>query len=110
MSTYSKMVVYRDALTKAGWTINRASASSDALVVAPLRKNGRDIYCYLHDGSFSVADVGAANEAKALADALAKDGHVAICSIYFDVDKSQLRRFRKPRCSIHKRSSRRMPR
>src|SRR5262249_47255912 len=79
------------ALTKAGWTIVRATAASDALVVAHYSKNSRDLYCSLHDGTFSVVDVGAANEAKALADALSKDGHVAIYGIYFDVDKAQLR-------------------
>ena len=91
MSTYELMVVYRDALAKAGWTVIRSSAGSDALVVAHYAKNGRDLYCYLHDGTFRVADVGAANGAKTLADALAKDGHVAIYGIYFDVDKSALR-------------------
>jgi hypothetical protein len=91
VSTYEYMVVYRDALTKAGWTVIRTAVGSDALVIAHYAKNGRDIYCYLHDGTFSVADVGAVNEAKALADALAKDGHVAIYGIYFDVDKAQLR-------------------
>ena len=91
MSTYELMVVYRDALTKAGWTIIRTAAASDALVVAHYAKNGRDLYCYLHDGTFRVADVGAANDAKKLTDALAKDGHVAIYGIYFDVDKATLR-------------------
>ena len=91
LSTYELMVVYRDALTKAGWTIIRTAAASDALVVAHYAKNGRDLYCYLHDGTFRVADVGAANDAKKLADALAKDGHVAVYGIYFDVDKAVLR-------------------
>jgi outer membrane protein OmpA-like peptidoglycan-associated protein len=91
MSTYELMVVYRDALTRAGWTVIRSAAGSDALVVAHYAKNGRDLYCYLHDGTFRVADVGAVNDAKRLADSLAKDGHVAIYGIYFDVDKSVLR-------------------
>ena len=85
------MVVYRDALAKAGWTVIRSAAGSDALVVAHYAKNGRDVYCYLHNETFRVADVGAANEAKRLADALASEGHVAIYGIYFDVDKSTLR-------------------
>ncbi len=91
MSTYEFMVVYRDALAKAGWTVIRSAASSDTLVVARYANNGRDVYCYLHNETFRVADVGAANEAKKLADALASEGHVAIYGIYFDVDKSTLR-------------------
>ena len=75
--------VLRDALAKAGWTVVRTFASSDALVVAHYAKDGRDLFSYLAEGgghgtSFSVADVGAVNEAKKLADALAKEGHVAI--------------------------------
>jgi outer membrane protein OmpA-like peptidoglycan-associated protein len=91
MSTYEYMVVYRDALTKAGWTIIKAVAASDALVVAHYANNGRDVYCYLHGDTTMVADVGAQNEANRLADALRKESHVAIYGIYFDVDKSTLR-------------------
>jgi outer membrane protein OmpA-like peptidoglycan-associated protein len=91
VSTYEFMVVYRDALTKAGWTVIRTAASSDALVVAHYAKQGRDIYGYLHGNVFQVADVGAANEAKKLAEALLRDGHVAIYGIYFDSDQSALR-------------------
>jgi OOP family OmpA-OmpF porin len=91
VSKYEYMVIYRDALLKAGWDVVRTFASSDALVVAHYTKNGRDIFCYLHDGTFSVADVGTANETKRLAEALAAEGHIAIYGIYFDVDKSQLR-------------------
>ena len=91
MSTFEFMVVYRDALTKAGWTVIRTAAASDSLVVAHYAKDGRDIYAYLHNEVFKVADVGVASEATKLADALGKDGHVAIYGIYFDVDKSTLR-------------------
>ena len=89
-STWEFMVVYRDALAKAGWTMLRTAASSDALVVAHYAKDGRDVFAYLHDGRFMVADVGATNEAKKLADALAQSGHVAIYGIYFDIDQATL--------------------
>ena len=91
MSTYEFMVVYRDALTKAGWAVLRTAASSDALVVAHWGKSGRDIFAYLHGGIFTVADVGAQNDAKRLADTLARDGHVAIYGIYFDSDQAKLK-------------------
>ena len=81
VSTYEFMVVYRDALTGAEWTVIRTAASSDTLVVAHYAKNGRDIFCYLHGDTYSVADVGATNEAKRLADALAREGHVAIYAL-----------------------------
>ena len=90
-SSYERMVVYRDALAKAGWTILKTSAGSDSLVVAHYVKDGRDLFAYLHDGNFSVADVGAQNEAKKLSDALSKDGHVAIYGIYFDIAKDDLK-------------------
>ncbi len=91
LSTYEFMVVYREALASAGWTVLRTAAGSDALVVAHYARNGRDLYCYLHDGTFLVADVGAASDAQKLADALARDGHVAVYGIYFDVDQSTLK-------------------
>jgi outer membrane protein OmpA-like peptidoglycan-associated protein len=87
---YERVVVYRDALTKSGWTILRTAVGADSLVVAQYNKNGRDIYVYLHDRQLNVIDVGAQNEAKALAAAIAKDGHVAIYGIYFDIDKDTL--------------------
>ncbi len=70
-STCEFMTVYRDALAKAGWNVLRTAAGSDALVVAHYAKNGRDVFAYLHDGRFMVADLGATNAAKTLADALA---------------------------------------
>ncbi len=90
-STYEFMIVYRDALAKAGWKVLRTAASSDALVVAHYAKNGRDVFAYLHDGRFMVADVGATNEARKLADSLAQSGHVAVYGIYFDIDKAVLK-------------------
>jgi outer membrane protein OmpA-like peptidoglycan-associated protein len=90
-SPYERMVTYRDALTKAGWTIVRASSGGDSLVVAHYARGGRDLFAYLHDGAVSIADIGAQNDAKRLADALARDGHVAIYGIYFDVDKDVLK-------------------
>jgi OOP family OmpA-OmpF porin len=90
-SAYERMVIYRDALSKAGWTIIRATAGGDSLVVAHYAKDGRDVFVYLHDGSFQVADVGAQNDAKRLLDIIGKDGHVAIYGIYFDIDKDVLK-------------------
>jgi len=90
-SPYEYMVVYRDALAKAGWEIVRAVSGGDASVIAHYSKNGRDLFCSLHGDWIRVADVGAQNEAKKLADALTKDGHVTITGIYFDFDKATLR-------------------
>ena len=90
-SAYERMLMYRDALTKAGWTIILAQSGGDSLVIAHYSKDGRDIFVYLHDGNFTVADIGAQNEAKKLLDLIAKDGHVAIYGIYFDVDKDVLK-------------------
>jgi len=91
VSTYEFVAVYRDALTKAGWTIIRTSVGSDAQVIAHYAKNGRDIFAYLAGDAITVADVGAQNEAKKLAADLARDGHVAIYGIYFDTDKATLK-------------------
>ena len=91
VSPYEFMAVYRDALAKAGWTVIRTFAGSDALVIAHYAKNGRDIFCYLHGGTFSVADVGAANETKKLSEALDREGHAAVYGIYFDTDQAALK-------------------
>ena len=91
VSTYEFVAVYRDALTKAGWTILRTGVGSDAQVIAHYAGNGRDIFVYLAGDAFAVADVGAQNEAKKLAADLARDGHVAIYGIYFDIDKATLK-------------------
>jgi OmpA-OmpF porin, OOP family len=91
VSTYEFVAVYRDALARAGWTIVRTAAGSDAQVIAHWTKSGRDIFVYLAGDSYSVADVGAQNEAKKLAADLARDGHVAIYGIYFDVDQATLK-------------------
>lgn len=93
-STYAPLelvTVYKTALEKAGWTILSTAVGSDGALDAHYAKNGRDIFVYIHDGMISVADVGVQNEAKKLADALAKDGHIAIYGIYFDVDKDVLK-------------------
>ena len=91
LSAYERLIIYRDALTKAGWTIIRAQSGGDSQVTAHYAKDGRDIFVQLHDGMVSVADVGAQNEAKKLLDLIAKDGHVAIYGIYFDIDKDVLK-------------------
>jgi outer membrane protein OmpA-like peptidoglycan-associated protein len=91
VSTYEFVAVYRDALAKAGWQIIRTAAASDAQVIAHWTRNGRDIFVYLAGDAYAVADVGAQNEAKKLAADLARDGHVAIYGIYFDVDQATLK-------------------
>lgn len=91
VSTYEFVSVYRDALAKAGWQIIRTAAGSDAQVIAHWSRTGRDIYVYLAGDAYAVADVGAQNEAKKLAADLARDGHVAIYGIYFDVDQATLK-------------------
>lgn len=91
ISPFELVTVYQQALQKAGWSIVRTAAGGDALVIAHYTQNGRDLYCYLHDGSFNVVDVGAQNKPNQLADVLDKDGHVAIYGIYFDVDKADIK-------------------
>jgi OOP family OmpA-OmpF porin len=91
VSTYEFVAVYRDALAKAGWQIIRTAAATDAQVIAHYSRNGRDIFAYLAGDAYAVADVGAQNEARKLAADLARDGHVAIYGIYFDVDQATLK-------------------
>lgn len=90
VSPYEFVSVYRDALTKAGWTVVRTGVGTDAQVVAHWAKGGRDLFAYLAGDAISVADVGAQNEAKKLAADLARDGHVAVYGIYFDIDQATL--------------------
>lgn len=85
---------YRNALTKAGWTIIDSSGGigqSDAVIIAHYARNGRDIWAYLHHGGgemlFRVADRGADN----LAQQLAKTCHVALYGVLFDFNKATLK-------------------
>ena len=93
-STLLLVSVYRDALTRAGWTIVRqiqSVNSADAVLNAHYSANGRDIRASLHGGGDSytilVADVGAEDPAKRLD----KECHIALYGIYFDFNKATLR-------------------
>src|SRR6202012_4351373 len=76
VSTLQFVTIYKDALTKAGWTILYSNAQSDASIDAHYAKNGRDIWAYLHMGaeeySIRVADAGAQND---IAKQMARDCH-----------------------------------
>lgn len=92
VSSYEFATVYRKALEAAGWDVTRAQVGGDVAITAHYGKNGRDIWIYTHgDGSkqsVNVVDYGAETKQSALAQQLAKDGHVALYGIYFDTDSS----------------------
>jgi outer membrane protein OmpA-like peptidoglycan-associated protein len=94
LSTLLFVTVYRDALTKAGWTIVQQSQGlhqSDATLTAHYAAHGRDLWAYLHDGAgeymIQVADAGAEDFGKELD----RDCHVALYGIHFDFNKATLR-------------------
>ncbi|MGD0735800.1 MAG: OmpA family protein [Terracidiphilus sp.] len=82
-------VAYRDALTKAGWTIlyDRQNVS----LTAHYSQNGRNLWATLYKSEFPeirVADAGAAN--KDLGSNLKTNCHVAIYGVLFDFNKSTI--------------------
>jgi OOP family OmpA-OmpF porin len=94
ISTLLFATVYRDAFTKAGWTIVNQSQGlhqGDAVLTAHYAANGRDLWAYLHMGGdeymVQVADAGAEDVGKELD----RDCHVALYGIHFDFNKATLR-------------------
>jgi outer membrane protein OmpA-like peptidoglycan-associated protein len=83
------VTIYRDALTRAGWTITREIHNE--LLNAHYTADGRDIWAYLHGGageySIAVADAGTEDIARDLD----RDCHVALYGILFDFNKATLR-------------------
>jgi outer membrane protein OmpA-like peptidoglycan-associated protein len=81
------VTVYRDAFTKAGWTLVEDHTS---IFKAHYAKNGRDIWAYLSPiaGGYSmmVADKGSTE----LSARLEKTCHVALYGVLFDFNKSTL--------------------
>ena len=90
LSAFEWTQVYRDALTKANWTIVRIVRSE--LITAHYGQNGRNIWAYLHmnaDGySFTVGDEPGGD---ALKSELARNCHVALIGVLFDFNKSTLK-------------------
>lgn len=92
VSNVQFLAIYKDALTKAGWTIIEQNHGADATTTAHYARNGRDIWAYLHMGgeeySIQVADAGADND---IARQFAKDCHVALYGVLFDFNKATLK-------------------
>ena len=90
LSPFEWSQVYRDALTKANWTIVNVVRSE--LITAHYGQNGRNIWAYLHmnaDGySFTVGDEPGGD---ALKSELARNCHVALIGVLFDFNKSTLK-------------------
>jgi outer membrane protein OmpA-like peptidoglycan-associated protein len=90
LSAFEWSQVYRDALTKANWTIVNVARSES--ITAHYGQNGRNIWAYLHtnaDGySFTVGEEPAGD---ALKSELAKNCHVALTGVLFDFNKSTLK-------------------
>jgi OmpA-OmpF porin, OOP family len=101
LSNLEFLTVYHDALTAAGWTIDRETIGGDVAIATHYAQNGRHIFAYLHRDdngmTFQVADPDAKPPAPVvkstavLADALAKSCHVALEGIYFDFNKATLK-------------------
>ena len=94
ISTLLFVTVYRDALTKAGWTIVHQSQGlhqGDATMSAHYAANGRDIWANLHNQGtgyeIEVADAGVED----IGGELDRDCHVALYGIHFDFNKASLR-------------------
>lgn len=95
VSTVAFATAYRNALTKAGWTIISPGASNsegNIALTAHYASNGRDIWASLYMGgeeyTITVADVGAQSD---IEQQFAKDCHVALYGVIFDFNKAVLK-------------------
>jgi outer membrane protein OmpA-like peptidoglycan-associated protein len=92
VSPYEFVTVYRRALEKTGWSIEREGIGSDGNVWAHYAKNGRDVWLLTRaqggQQSINVVDAGAESAAAKLKQELAAAGHVALYGIYFDTDSA----------------------
>src|SRR5579864_8376128 len=82
--------VYRDALLKAGWSIEYESGNHE-VIVAHYSKNGRNIWAYLLDhGSDYLIRVGKEAAPDLMKTSLATQCHVAVYGVLFDFNKATL--------------------
>jgi OOP family OmpA-OmpF porin len=95
VSTVAFATAYRNALTKAGWTIISPGANikdGNTSLTAHYASNGRDIWAALLMGgeeyTIKVADVGAESDIERQ---FAKDCHVALYGVVFDFNKAVLK-------------------
>ncbi len=90
LSPFEWSQVYRNALTKANWTLVNVVRSES--ITAHYGQQGRNIWAYLHmnaDGySFTVGDEPGGD---ALKSELARHCHVALTGVLFDFNKSTLK-------------------
>jgi outer membrane protein OmpA-like peptidoglycan-associated protein len=82
--------VYRDALVKAGWTIEYETPGGE-VIVAHYAKKGRNLWAYLNDhGADYDIRVGREAGTDQMKSTLASDCHVALLGVLFDFNKSTL--------------------
>ncbi len=90
-----EVVVYRDALKAAGWTItdlNIAVTTGDPNLTAHYAKGTVDLWAHVHAGGMlQVADAGAERTSTKLKAELDRVCKVAIYGVHFDFDKATLR-------------------
>jgi len=92
LSALQFMADYREALTKAGWTVLYPTASPTGILIAHYTKNGRDVwaklfYEYGASLTYEVADVGAEDWAAKFD----KDCHLPLYGVFFDFNQSVLK-------------------
>ncbi len=94
-SGLEEVVVYRDALKAAGWTIvdlNIAVTTGDPNLTAHYAKGAVDVWAHVHaGGTLQVADAGAERASTKLKAELDRVCKVAIYGVHFDFDKATLR-------------------
>jgi outer membrane protein OmpA-like peptidoglycan-associated protein len=96
-SPLEQVVVYRDALKAAGWTmfdVNVLPTTSDPSLTAHYAAGAVDLWCYVHTGeqlAVEVFDAGGEREAAKLKAELDRSCRVAIYGVNFDFDKATLR-------------------
>jgi outer membrane protein OmpA-like peptidoglycan-associated protein len=92
---------YSKGLANAGWDVKHSPVGG--VTIAHFTKGARDIWAKVtpRGGSLrlDVADIGLESSAAKLKAALAKDGHVIVSGIYFDLDKAELRSDSEPALS-----------
>jgi len=82
--------VYREALLKAGWSLEQETPNSE-VIVAHYGKHGRNIWAYLlcHGSEYSIR-VGKEAAPDQMKVGLAKQCHVALYGVLFDFNKATL--------------------
>lgn len=94
-SGLEEVVVYRDALKAAGWTIvdlNIAVTTGDPNLTAHYARGAVDLWAHVHAGGMlQIADAGAERTSSKLKAELDRACKVAIYGVHFDFDKATLR-------------------